>query len=235
MSVSRPAKRAIEVLDWGLVDYREAFYRQTELVEKIIQKQESEKLIFCSHPAIVTIGRGTKPGDVFSWSGDTIDVNRGGRATYHGPSQIIAYPLLSLGGADDFYSEKKIPPRDLHQYMRLLEQSVLSLLKELGVESTGRSLQKQVGEELPDEATGVWIGSQKIAAIGIAVKKWITSHGIALNVFEDAKAFQGFYPCGFQPSQVTSLEKVLGQKPDKDFIKKKWQKILLESLSLPSS
>ena len=186
--------RYVEVLDWGLVDYREAFRRQDELVQKIIHKETSEKLIFCSHPSIVTLGRGTKPGDVFSWSGDTIEVNRGGRATYHGPSQLIAYPLISL--------EKT---RDLHQYMRALEQSVLNLLLDLGISSQGRSVQQQVGEDVPDEATGVWVGSQKVAAIGIAVKKWITSHGVALNVFEDSQAFQGFYPCGFQSSQVVSL------------------------------
>lgn len=212
-------KRQIEVLDWGLVDYREAFRRQEDLVQKIIQKETSEKLIFCSHLPIVTLGRGTKPGDVFAWTGDTIEVNRGGRATYHGPSQLIAYPLISLEET-----------RDLHQYMRVLEQSVLNLLAECGISSQGRSIQQQVGEDVPDEATGVWVGSQKVAAIGIAVKKWITSHGIALNVFEDSQAFQGFYPCGFQPSQVVSLEKLLGHRPDLTTVQKSWQNKILQYL-----
>ncbi|MBY0383832.1 lipoyl(octanoyl) transferase LipB [bacterium] len=211
--------RQIEVLDWGLVEYREAFRKQEELVQKIIEKETSEKLIFCSHPPIVTLGRGTKPGDVFAWKGDTMEVNRGGRATYHGPSQLIAYPLISL--------EKT---RDLHLYMRLLEQSVLDLLLEFEISSQGRSFQQQVGEDVPDEATGVWVGSQKVAAIGIAVKKWITSHGIALNVFEDSQAFQGFYPCGFQTSQVVSLEKLLGKQPDVRAVQKSWQNKILQYL-----
>lgn len=223
-------ERTIEVLDWGLIEYRKAFRRQDELVQKIIAKQESEKIIFCSHPPIVTLGRGTKPGDVYAWKGETMEVNRGGRATYHGPSQIIAYPLISLGGPDDFYVEKKIPPRDLHQYMRALEQSVLLLLKDLGISSEGRSVQKQVGEEIPDEATGVWVGSQKIAAIGIAVKKWVTSHGIALNVYNDPEAFQGFYPCGFQTSQVTNIEAQLKVKPDAIQLQQQWCKHILQSV-----
>ncbi len=167
---------------------------------------------------------------MFAWTGDTMEVNRGGRATYHGPSQIIAYPLISLGGPDDFYVDKKIPPRDLHQYMRALEQSVLLLLKDLGISSDGRSVQKQVGEEIPDEATGVWVGSQKIAAIGIAVKKWITSHGIALNVCNDPVAFQGLYPCGFQTSQVTNIEALLKTKPDTKKIQQQWCEHFLQIL-----
>jgi lipoyl(octanoyl) transferase len=226
----KPLRREIEVLDWGLVDYREAFQKQAELVDKIIAKTESEKLIFCSHPPIVTLGRGTKSGDVFAWTGETMEVNRGGRATYHGPSQLIVYPLISLDGADEFYSPKKIPPRDLHRYMRALEQSVQLLLADLGIESQGRAIQQQVGEDVPDEATGVWVGSQKIAAIGIAVKKWITSHGIALNLYEDRQAFQGFYPCGFQTSQVVSLEKLMGKRPEHQFIQQRWLELLLENL-----
>ena len=86
----------VEVIDWGLVDYREAFSRQEKLVEQILKKETCEKIIVCSHPPVVTLGRGTKPGDVFAWSGEKIEVNRGGRATYHGPSQIILYPLIEL-------------------------------------------------------------------------------------------------------------------------------------------
>lgn len=225
--------KQIEILDWGLVEYREAFRRQDDLVQQIIEKKTSEKIIFCSHPPIVTLGRGTKPGDVFAWQGDTLEVNRGGRATYHGPSQIIAYPLISLGGADEFYVDKKIAPRDLHQYMRALEQSVQLLLSELGIASQTHALQKQVGSSELEEATGVWVGDQKVAAIGIAVKKWITSHGVALNVDVDEAAFQGFYPCGFQVSQVTSLEKILQNKIDREFLKKRWGELLKTLLRIP--
>lgn len=218
--------RQIEIIDWGLVEYREAFRRQEDLVQQIIEKKTSEKIIFCSHPPIVTLGRGTKAGDVFAWPGDSLEVNRGGRATYHGPSQIIAYPLISLGGDDDFYADKNIPARDLHQFMRALEQSVQLLLSEIGVASQTHAQQKQVDALNFEEATGVWVGDQKVAAIGIAVKKWITSHGVALNVDRDELAFQGFYPCGFQSTQVTSLENLLNIKTDRDFIKARWGEIL---------
>lgn len=219
-------QKQIEILDWGLVEYREAFRRQEDLVQQIIEKKTSEKIIFCSHPPIVTLGRGTKAGDVFAWQGDSLEVNRGGRATYHGPSQIIAYPLISLGGGDYFYADKNIPARDLHQYMRVLEQSVQLLLSERGVASQTHAQQKQVDSLNFEEATGVWVGDQKVAAIGIAVKKWITSHGVALNVDRDELAYQGFYPCGFQSSQVTSLENLLHKKVDRDFLKSRWGEIL---------
>jgi lipoate-protein ligase B len=226
-------RKQIEILDWGLVEYREAFCRQEELVQQIIEKKTSEKIIFCSHPPIVTLGRGTKQGDVFAWQGDTLEVNRGGRATYHGPNQIIAYPLISLGDGDDFYAYKNIPARDLHQYMRVLEQSVQLLIYEMGVASQTHTQQKQVDSLNFEEATGVWVGDQKVAAIGIAVKKWITSHGVALNVDHDGLAFQGFYPCGFQGSQVTSLENLLQKKLDRDFLKKRWGEILKTLLIIP--
>ncbi len=220
----------VEVIDWGLIDYREAFLRQEKLVEQIINKETSEKIIVCSHSPVVTLGRGTKAGDVFAWKGETIEVNRGGRATYHGPSQIVLYPLIYLGGDDADYATKKIPARDLHAYMRTLEKSVQLLLAEMGISSQAQARQKQVGADAEADATGVWVGDQKVAAIGIAVKKWITSHGIALNVQDDPNAFQGFYPCGFQTTQVTSLEKLVGKKIDRASLQKRWVEILLEQL-----
>lgn len=220
----------VEIIDWGLIDYREALSRQENLVEQIIKKETSEKLIVCSHPPIVTLGRGTKPGDVFAWQGDTVEVNRGGRATYHGPSQIVLYPLIYLGDEDTDYTSKKIPHRDLHAYMRTLEKSVQLLLEEMDIVSQAQARQKQVGADAEADATGVWVGDQKIAAIGIAVKKWITSHGIALNVQNDLQAFQGFYPCGFKTSQVTSLEKLLGKKIDRSALQKRWIEFLQKQL-----
>lgn len=217
--------------DWGLIPYDKAFARQDEYVQKIINNEKKETLVFCTHPPVVTLGRGTKPGDVFAWSGETIEVNRGGRATYHGPSQVIMYPLISIDNAHERFLEKTIPPRDLHQYLRLLEDSVIHMLKEVGIESQGRSVQKQVGEELAEEATGVWIGDYKIASVGIAVKKWITSHGVALNVFDDPAAFVGMNPCGFKTQQMTSLQKITGEKWDAQQIRQMWAQSFLDLLS----
>lgn len=213
MSLTLPeflrGKVALE--DWGLIPYREAFELQKKYVDEISSGLRPETLVFCSHPAIVTLGRGTQPGDIIGWTGDTLEVNRGGRATYHGPSQIVFYPLVSVAEG----APKKIKPRDLHGFFRELELAVVEALQEIGISSQGHTIQQQVGQSNEQEATGVWIGSQKIAAIGIAVRKWIVSHGLALNFDDDPQAFQGILPCGFQPSQVTSIKKLSPSAPSK--------------------
>lgn len=216
--------------DWGLIPYAEASSKQEDYVQKIISGERKETLVFCSHPAIVTLGRGTKGGDVFAWKGPTAEVNRGGRATYHGPSQLIMYPLISIDEEKNPRVDKKIKPRDLHQYMRVLEESVVLLLKELGVQSEGRSLQTQVGEDVPEEATGVWIDGKKVASIGIGVRKWVTFHGVALNVDQDPRAFQGMNPCGFKSEQMTSLEEVTGKKWSRDELRALWIRLFLKVL-----
>lgn len=212
MSLELPAalKGRLALEDWGLIPYVEAFSRQKQYVEEIIAGQRLETLVLCSHPPIVTLGRGTRPGDVSTWAGETLDVNRGGRATYHGPSQIIFYPLISLDETSPL--AKKIKARDLHQFFRILEESVVETLSAFNITSRGHSVQSEVGSTEPSEATGVWCGDQKIAAIGIAVKKWVVSHGVSLNVDADKNAFQGILPCGFTSRQVTSVEEQLLQK-----------------------
>jgi lipoate-protein ligase B len=202
--VSKPAAklaadRSIQVQDLGLVGYSEAFERQLALVDQVHQGVEPETMIFCSHPPVVTLGRGTREGDVFSWKGETVQVNRGGRATYHGPNQIVIYPILNLGDRG----------RDLHLYMRTLEAAIIATLGRFGIQSSGR-------EEM--EATGVWIGPPKIASIGIGVRNWITFHGLALNVAYDPQAFQGLNPCGFSSSTMISMEEILGGPVDREAV-----------------
>jgi lipoate-protein ligase B len=157
------------------------------LVEKFKLNSSSEKIVVCSHPPVVTLGRGTKKEDVFGWKGDIFEVQRGGRATYHGPGQLVAYPILDLN----------LRGRDLHRYFRLLEGSIVGALKEFGLESEGR-----------ESATGVWIGDRKIASLGIAVKKWVSYHGLAINLEKDPMAFQGINPCGFSTSTMVSLREL---------------------------
>lgn len=178
----------IEVCDWGLVDYNLALQKQEELQKQVIANPDHEFLIFCSHPEVVTLGRGTQAGDLWGWKGATYEINRGGRATYHGPSQIVCYPIYNL---DRFN-------KDLHSYLRFLEQVMIDGLSELEISATRE-----------DGATGVWVGKKKIASIGIAVKKWVTSHGFAFNFEKDPRAFQGMNPCGFKTEQMTSLQEIL--------------------------
>ena len=113
-----------------------------------------------------------------------LEVERGGEATYHGPGQLVAYPIMLLEEGD----------RDLHKYLRRLEQVVINLLSSYGVE--GR---REEGK------TGVWIGDKKVASIGVAVRRWVTWHGIALNVTTDLDAFKSFKPCGLEPNVMTRL------------------------------
>lgn len=199
-----------EVEDWGLISYQEAFDKQRQYVEEVIKGERGETIVFCSHPPVVTLGRGTREGDVFSWSGETVEVNRGGRATYHGPNQVVMYPIIDLAGNTPNYIPKKVT--SLHEYMRLLEEAAIQTIKEYEVEAQGHVMAKQVGEDKEAEATGVWVNNQKIASIGIAAKKWVTHHGIAINLFKDEQAFQGINPCGFTTKTMVCLQELTSKR-----------------------
>ncbi len=191
--------------DWGLIDYESALKKQLEYVDQVAaDENHTGFLIFCTHPAVVTTGRQTKPEDIFAWQGPVIEISRGGQATYHGPSQVVVYPIINL---------KK--PRagrgaqEIRGYLRDFEKAIVETLKHFNVPAEGNQTDKV-------EDTGVWIetpgGLKKMASLGIAVKKWTTFHGAAINVHEDESAFQGINPCGYKTNTMISLEKFLGQK-----------------------
>ncbi len=207
-----------EVEDWGEIPYLEAFEKQKQYVSEVISGERPETIVFCSHPPVVTVGRGTKEGDIFSWKGQTVEVNRGGRATYHGPNQVVMYPIIDLGGNTPSYIPKKT--NSLHEYMRILEDSTIETIKEYEVEAEGHVQQRQVGEKECAEATGVWVNNQKIASIGIACKKWVTHHGIAINLFEDPSAFQGINPCGFTTQTMVSLQSLTKKRVKREAFQK---------------
>jgi lipoyl(octanoyl) transferase len=234
----------MKTIYWGLIEYSQATSRQIELVADLSERVDGglapneiidDTIVFCSHKPVVTIGRGTKPGEVFGWNGSTVETSRGGRATYHGPSQIVAYPIVNLNKS-----------RDLHGYLRALENAIVYTLKEFAINAEARTV-KIEGEP---SLTGVWVrgngsdtsgnGSnvpdRKIASIGIAVKKWITYHGLALNVSHDPTAFVGINPCGFSADVMTSMEQVLGHAVDRAAVQATLAKNLegcLRLLSLP--
>lgn len=197
--------------DWGLIDYQTALNKQLELVEFLSHNPNHPGfLIFCSHPPVVTAGRQTKPDDIFSWSGDIIEISRGGRATYHGPSQLVVYPILNLKSA-----RAGRQAQEIRGYLRALEQAIVETLKEYDIIAAGKTSQKLAGEPAETDETGVWIGSQKIASLGIAVKKWVTYHGAAINLDYDPEAFKGLNPCGFKSATMISVEQLLGKKIQK--------------------
>ncbi len=187
--------------NWGLVHYEEASRRQLDAVEAVAEGAE-ERLVLCSHPPVVTLGRGTPSEDILNWQGETIETTRGGRATYHGPSQLIIYPIVDLRKR-----RARVPAKDVHAYLRIVELATVLSLHDLGLTKAEARTTKMGDMSL----TGVWVGDKKIASIGVAVKKWITYHGMALNVLKDEKAFQGIKPCGFEPDVMTNLETQLGR------------------------
>lgn len=207
----------MRVEDWGLVDYETSVKRQLELLEKISDGAE-ECLVFCTHPPVVTLGRATTAEDLAGWSGETYESSRGGRATYHGPSQIVIYPILDLRR-----ERAGFPVRDIHAYLRELEKAVVEGLHELGLPQAEARTTEVGGVSL----TGVWVGERKVASIGIAVRKWTTYHGVAINILQDASAFQGIRPCGFATGVMASVEELLGRPVDILEAKKTFQSKVL--------
>ncbi|MGZ3690302.1 MAG: lipoyl(octanoyl) transferase LipB [Pseudobdellovibrio sp.] len=213
----------LEFQDWGLIDYQQALDKQLELVDLVSREPNHPGfLIFCSHPHVVTTGRQTKPEDIFAFKGPIIEVSRGGRATYHGPSQLVVYPIINLKNP-----RAGRGPQEIRGYLRDFEKAIVLTLKEFGIEAVGKTAQKLEGADAETDETGVWIGHQKIASLGIAVKKWVTYHGAALNVDYDPEAFQGLNPCGFKTSTMTSMETQLNKKIDSTKLKEQLEKNLL--------
>ncbi len=204
-------------LEWGIIPYEDAVREQLDFVQKVYDKKIPNTVIYCSHEPIVTKGRGTQETDIFGWKGLTIEVQRGGRATYHGPNQLVVYPIINL--------QKGTKIIGIREYMSGLEKIVVDVLAQYGVAAEGRCGTKIESHE----ATGVWINDRKICSIGIGVKRWVTYHGLALNVDHDPRAFQGLNPCGFSPATMISLEEVLGRKVSRrDLISKFTERFLAE-------
>lgn len=221
--------------DWGQVPYKEALEKQLGTLNTIFTEQKPGTIIFCTHPPVVTCGRVTTNEDISGWTGEIVEVSRGGRATYHGPSQLVVYPIINL----------KIPsphrPRgEVVGFLRQLENSIVMTLKNFDIDAIGRSLQTKSDSNSKEDETGVWVtidGShynRKIASLGIAVKNWITYHGAAINLKNDSQAFSGIKPCGFQTNVMISLEEILKIK-DPNFVyspalENEFKKKLIENL-----
>lgn len=198
--------RKLTLLDLGQKDYSEVWDIQKDLVEKVISGASQDTLVLVEHTPVVTLGRQGSEEDVLVSSEDLsrrgiqlFKVDRGGRATFHGPGQLVAYPILSLSGRE----------RDIHRHLRNLEEVIIELLAVLGLRGERREGQ-----------TGVWIDGQKVASIGIGVKKWVTYHGLALNVDIELDYFSLIDPCGLGRAKVTSLAKVLSSQVRMGKIKK---------------
>lgn len=214
--------------DLGLIEYQEAWDYQTKIFEKTItvksvnRKKEDQglevettknHLIFCEHPHVYTLGKSGKESHLLMNSTQLEEnnisyhkINRGGDITYHGPGQIVGYPIFDL---DNFFT-------DIHKYLRFIEEAVILTLEEYGIKS-GRI----------DGLTGVWldiddpIKSRKICALGVKCSRWVTMHGFAFNVNTDLSLFKNIVPCGIDDKAVTSMQNELGKEIDITEVKKK--------------
>lgn len=184
MSDRTNARPLLDVRRLGRTRYEDAHRFQEECVEARVAGRTGDLLLLTEHEPVVTIGRGADKASVAGVQVPVIEVERGGEATYHGPGQLVAYPIRALPEGR----------RDLHRYLRDLEEVVIRILAEFGVEGTRAS-----------GASGVWIGAQKVCSVGVAVRRWVAWHGFALNVHTDLAAFQTFQPCGLDPNVMTRL------------------------------
>ena len=185
-------QRVLEVIEAGLVPYAEALSWQRDLAQSRIEgRLPNDLLLLLEHPPVVTLGRTSQESHVLRPAGvEVFEVERGGDVTFHGPGQLVGYPIIDLSG----YKQ------DLHWYLRTLEQALIDALATLGIP----------GERNPGY-TGVWTNGRKIASIGVHVKKWVTWHGFALNVATDLAEFQRIVPCGIPGVEMTSVERELGR------------------------
>ncbi|OIO58635.1 MAG: lipoate-protein ligase B [Verrucomicrobia bacterium CG_4_10_14_3_um_filter_43_23] len=197
----------LAIVDWGNTSYAEAFNRQIQLVEQRLAGVVPDTLVFTEHNPVYTIGKRKDAAQNLLLNNEQLakqgievfQTNRGGDITYHGPGQCVGYPIIDLNSK-----------RDLHRYLRDLEEVIIRTLKRFGLNATRR-----------EGKTGIWIEDRKIAAIGVAVKRWVTYHGFALNVNNDLTPFSGIIPCGIPITEgkVTSLKQETSQAHDMEAVK----------------
>jgi lipoyl(octanoyl) transferase len=215
--------------DWGTVDYQKAWDRQESVFSETVNAKIANRtnntetpvqnhLIFVEHPHVYTLGKSGTPENLLldeqglqSKNASYYKINRGGDITYHGPGQIVGYPILDL---DNFFT-------DIHLYLRTLEEAVIQTLAEYGIES-GRY----------PGYTGVWLDAdndkaRKICALGVRCSRWVTMHGFAFNVNTDLDYFKNIIPCGIDDKDVTSMKRELGYDVDIDEVKKKLLKHII--------
>jgi lipoyl(octanoyl) transferase len=198
----------LEIQDWGLIDYLEAWERQKQIASDIIKNRNRNVFVVCEHPTVITVGRAGKqenillPTKFLESKGINVVYNdRGGDVTLHNPGQLVGYPIFNL------YDYKT----DLHWFLREIENAIIELLASFNI----------MGERV-EGLTGVWIERErKICAIGLHCSQWVTSHGFALNVCNNLDEFNYIVPCGIQNKGVTSISKELGTEIDFTIVKQK--------------
>lgn len=192
----------MRLLQLGTTPYAEAWELQRSIFEGVVSGAEEDTLILLEHPHVYTLGRVTNPADIpltleklKAINAETFEIDRGGGGTYHGPGQLVGYPIMNLSHFKE----------DLGWYLRSIEETIILVLAHYGV--TGFRVQGR---------TGVWVGEQgkeeKVCAIGIRASRWCTMHGFAFNINTDLSYFNHIVPCGISDRNVTSLSKLIGRQ-----------------------
>lgn len=197
--------RTITYSDLGMIDYKESWDLQKSLFNQRVNGNISDILLLLEHPHTYTLGKVAQKSNLIGGEDylkknniSVFDIDRGGDVTYHGPGQIVGYPIVNL---EDW-------KKDTHKYLRALEEVIINTCLEYDLNSVRDS-----------KYTGVWVDGKKIAAIGIKVSRWITMHGFAFNVNTDLNMFKGIIPCGINDKDVTSLKNELGVEISLDEVK----------------
>ncbi|ETZ19670.1 lipoyl(octanoyl) transferase LipB [Pedobacter sp. V48] len=213
--------KKVEFIDWGLVDYQDAWDKQEVLFNQSVALKIQNRtnntnletpnfLVFCEHPHVYTLGKSGHPENLLLNEQGLLEkeatyykINRGGDITYHGPGQIVGYPILDL---DNFFT-------DIHLYLRTLEEAVILTLNDYGI----------ISGRYPGY-TGVWLDAdkekaRKICALGVRCSRWVTMHGFAFNVNTDLDYFKNIVPCGIDDKDVTSIQRELGRPVDIEEVK----------------
>ena len=189
-------KSACNTFDWGCLPYAKALTLQQDWVSQRLKGDRTDSLVLTEHEPVYTLGRRPKAEQHLIWDSKMLESQgiavehstRGGDITYHGPGQIVGYPIIGLENS-----------RDVHAYVRKLEEVLIRSLAHFDLQAERR-----------EGKTGVWLEKRKIAAIGIAVKRWVTYHGFALNVNNSLEPFSGILPCGITDGTVTSMRAECG-------------------------
>ncbi len=194
----------------GIRKFSEVHQLMLDLVERRIRGEVADTFIFCEHQSVITRGRGLQwsaqrsdramPPPLVPEGTDYVEIERGGDLTWHGPGQLVVYPILSLGGSGRWGSHLG---RDIEKYVRFLEEWWIRALAQEGAFANR-----------DPAGSGVWSGNRKLASVGVAVRKWVTFHGLAMNVVNDLAPFRDFSPCGFGGEIMTRISDLEGIAPD---------------------
>lgn len=196
----------LEIKDLGRMEYQAALDLQFELLEKRQDGLIDDTLLLVEHPPTITLGRRGVENDILAdqeflrrTGVEICRINRGGEVTYHGPGQIVGYLIVDLRNFD----------RDIRKFVSNIEEVIIRLLND----------EFEVCGVRDARNNGVWVNDKKITAVGIAVKKWVTMHGFAFNIYTDLKHFDWIVPCGMESAKMTSLEEITGRKIDLGVVK----------------